>query len=452
MSIVNKIESISSHLENAYGSLEDIGADLSHINKNIENLSIVLDTVYDSMPKINEEGTNLTLNNTRKGKMSNVLKGNLGQKTSILPSEYTQVDYIESSGTQYIDTSVNADSKLRVKIDMQYTDLSVSDNTNFGVIRSGSPNIRYHLMYQDAVFRFWTNDISINLSGINTNRHTFDLDVPNNIITVDSTQFEKISTAFDTQLNFWLFGRNSNYDSYKFYNSSKLYSCQMYYNNELVRDFIPCYRNSDNVVGLYDIVNDVFYTNQGTGDFTYGSVARIPNPDYPQDVEVVSGGNTINVCGKNLFDGILELGGYANGKKYSNNDNYRNANIIQVKPNTTYTFSINGTKQKYVLETYDLTQNFKHEILNNTGTFTTASDVYYINFRCYKGDFTSDYANLKVQLEEGDQPHQSQSYPINLGDIELCKIGDYQDRIYKDNGKWYIEKQIGKVVLNGSES
>ena len=36
--------------------------------------------------------------------------------------------------------------------------------------------------------------------------------------------------------------------------------------------------------------------------------------------------------------------------------------------------------------------------------------------------------------------------------IELCKIGNYQDKIYKQNGNWYIYKEIGKVVLNGSES
>jgi hypothetical protein len=36
--------------------------------------------------------------------------------------------------------------------------------------------------------------------------------------------------------------------------------------------------------------------------------------------------------------------------------------------------------------------------------------------------------------------------------IELCKIGTYQDRIYKSNGTWYLEKNIGKVVLNGSEN
>lgn len=36
--------------------------------------------------------------------------------------------------------------------------------------------------------------------------------------------------------------------------------------------------------------------------------------------------------------------------------------------------------------------------------------------------------------------------------IELAKIGNYQDRIYKEDSKWYIEKKVGKVVLDGSES
>ena len=36
--------------------------------------------------------------------------------------------------------------------------------------------------------------------------------------------------------------------------------------------------------------------------------------------------------------------------------------------------------------------------------------------------------------------------------IELCKIGTYQDYIYKDSDKWYLHKEIGKIVLNGSES
>lgn len=42
---------------------------------------------------------------------------------------------------------------------------------------------------------------------------------------------------------------------------------------------------------------------------------------------------------------------------------------------------------------------------------------------------------------------QSQTYPINLGSMELCKIGDYQDYLYKDNGKWYKYGAIGKLTI-----
>lgn len=35
---------------------------------------------------------------------------------------------------------------------------------------------------------------------------------------------------------------------------------------------------------------------------------------------------------------------------------------------------------------------------------------------------------------------------------ELCKIGDYQDYIYRDGTKWYIHKEIEKVVFDGSEN
>jgi hypothetical protein len=38
----------------------------------------------------------------------------------------------------------------------------------------------------------------------------------------------------------------------------------------LVRNFIPCYRKSDNVIGMYDVINDAFYTNSGTGTFIKG--------------------------------------------------------------------------------------------------------------------------------------------------------------------------------------
>lgn len=46
----------------------------------------------------------------------------------------------------------------------------------------------------------------------------------------------------------------------------------------------------------------------------------------------------------------------------------------------------------------------------------------------------------------------SEAFTIDLGATELCKIGGYQDYIYKSGGDWYVHKAIKKVTLNGTES
>ena len=45
---------------------------------------------------------------------------------------------------------------------------------------------------------------------------------------------------------------------------------EFYISEELKRNFIPCYRKSDNVIGMYDLVEEKFYTNQGNGEFLKG--------------------------------------------------------------------------------------------------------------------------------------------------------------------------------------
>lgn len=53
-----------------------------------------------------------------------------------------------------------------------------------------------------------------------------------------------------------------------------------------------------------------------------------------------------------------------------------------------------------------------------------------------------------IAINDGDQ--QSQTYTINLGTTELCKIGNYQDYIYKNNGTWYLHKETYKVSADYS--
>ena len=50
---------------------------------------------------------------------------------------------------------------------------------------------------------------------------------------------------------------------------SKIYEFLYYYNNELKSHMIPC-RSSGGMVGLYDVVRNAFYGNNGTGLLTYG--------------------------------------------------------------------------------------------------------------------------------------------------------------------------------------
>lgn len=50
--------------------------------------------------------------------------------------------------------------------------------------------------------------------------------------------------------------------------TSKIKYCKIWDNGTLVRDMVSCKRDSDGELGMYDKVNNVFYTNLGTGKFT----------------------------------------------------------------------------------------------------------------------------------------------------------------------------------------
>ena len=69
----------------------------------------------------------------------------------------------------------------------------------------------------------------------------------------------------------------------------------------------------------------------------------------------------------------------------------------------------------------------------------------------YPSPVSTITGDVEITISNEDNT-QEQNYSISLGDIELCKIGDYQDYIYKENGNWYKYGAIGKVILNGSES
>lgn len=66
----------------------------------------------------------------------------------------------------------------------------------------------------------------------------------------------------------------------------------------------------------------------------------------------------------------------------------------------------------------------------------------------YPQDINVVTGTQTVTITNGDDV---QNYTLTLGSLELCKIRDYQDYIYKDGDDWYVHKEIRKVVLNGTE-
>ena len=64
---------------------------------------------------------------------------------------------------------------------------------------------------------------------------------------------------------------------------------------------------------------------------------------------------------------------------------------------------------------------------------------------------TNVTGNVGVTISNGNNT-ESKTLSISLGNIELCKIGVYQDYLYKNNGNWYKYNAIDKLVLNGSEN
>jgi hypothetical protein len=59
----------------------------------------------------------------------------------------------------------------------------------------------------------------------------------------------------------------------------RLYSCKIYDNGTLVRDYIPC-KLQDGSIGLYDKLNNKFYANKGTGEFIAGPQAKWKQLEY----------------------------------------------------------------------------------------------------------------------------------------------------------------------------
>ena len=478
MAISDKITSITNHLIDDYKALENLGADLTNVDKNIENIKSVAEQIYDNLPKTEyQEGTEINLGKTIKGKLDydNGVVGIGQSEQAILPSEYQQVEYIESSGTQYIDTGIKGNNQYRIDSTFKTKTISISQAV-YGTFEGNESTSLYLYCSSGKQFQVGYGTFQ-NLDVSWQDNTLYETSLRNGKIIINGTE-NTISTAssFTTNNNLIIFKVNGSSGSGM---SIQLYDFKMYDNNVLVRNFIPCYRISDNVIGLYDIVNNVFYTNQGSGTFTKGANAPTPNAEIP--IKCVTGNIEEVVRGKNFFnyDDITNSAGYINNYDgtFTSDGNKNNILInvnassqpydtlslkagtyavsfdILVTSNTTFNsfFCCTNVRNYGSTISQSLTANVSSHI---TTSYTITDDAEKVGFAGYLSSSTGvTISNL--QVEQGStattyEPYITPtSYQLSLGDIELNAIGNYKDELIYDveNDKVYKKAYIGKLQM-----
>ena len=206
--------------------------------------------------------------------------GSFRAKYLDFPTGYTQCDYIQSSRAQAINMNFKFSNKHR--IDMNMMPLSGSsgnvqgffgawDGTNNTYIGKGNANT-WRLYYAHGSSSYQTYIDMTSEAAFNTLK----------AICADRTSNFYINASSETLTNHtytngatcYMFARhnkNSSLDEPAIFAGIRMYNCVVYYNGSKYRTYEPCYRTSDNVPGLYDLNNDVFYPSFTGTDFTKGS-------------------------------------------------------------------------------------------------------------------------------------------------------------------------------------
>lgn len=196
-----------------------------------------------------------------------------------LPEGYTAVEYIQTSGSQRIDTGVKSSASIGLSADFCFTDTRTNQNLAQAYDGSGKYYQLTVLMLSswgspDGAVWFLCGYLNTNqyFKKADTDRHVYHFNVDGQYtVEMDGIQYKKADPSQSTfpadARNLYLFVRNS--PSVDGYAHMKLYSCAIYDNGIKIRDFKPCL-DADGVPCLYDLISKTAFYNQGRGSFTWG--------------------------------------------------------------------------------------------------------------------------------------------------------------------------------------
>ena len=185
-----------------------------------------------------------------------------------IDGNYTIVNYLESTGTQYIDTNyalwLNPSWKIDMEIELK---LNHDFNAFFGSLdKVSTENEIWSNSSGDYNIRFLSNKIFVSNISTNVPLTIVHDNTGNNLLSYINENLVNTTTKMNTHFSSTLGFGHRNGGGYL---KGKIYYLKFWSNGELVRDYQPIIDN-ENRPCLLDKVEMKCYYNRGTGEFLWG--------------------------------------------------------------------------------------------------------------------------------------------------------------------------------------
>lgn len=197
----------------------------------------------------------------------------------VLPEAYTQMSYLVFTDGQYIDTEVTGGTEASYEI--KFNMLGQLATTYEQYFVGGGVNTAPKLYFKNGDGMVVAQCSNVEAEGCW--RLSWNDALPRTIryesvaVKLYMDNIEQTNYAYPPTGSYagcgwgntsWHIGTSPTEKQY--HASMHLYFLKMYSAGQLIRDYVPVVRNADNVAGLYDLVTQTFYENDGTGSFAAG--------------------------------------------------------------------------------------------------------------------------------------------------------------------------------------
>lgn len=198
----------------------------------------------------------------------------------LLPSGYRLIEYVGADGGQVIVTSIKP-REFPIRIETRFHKTSQASGEQALVMSIGASNATtFELGYSataNTMFAFSQQSAKITNPIVNGNvadivaefnsaspYKTLSITANGETVTAQSTDANAANILNNTYL--YLFAARTGVNGI----IGRMYSCKIYSGGNLLGDFIPCYSESEERAGMYDLVTETFYKSTGARAFIKG--------------------------------------------------------------------------------------------------------------------------------------------------------------------------------------